>query len=136
MFVLFGQLHCVLQDMGEHLQQLEGVFECLQQAKLKVEASKCALPAPNLNYMWHQVMKDGLLPDPSLLQAIQDIAKSQDVKELRHFLGLASYYRQYVKGFPAIDLPLHALTKKDDMYHWIPKCQDAFFTAETLVDYT
>ena len=49
------------------------------------------------------------------------------------FLGLARYYRHYVKNFAAIARPLHALTKKDAVFHWSPECQDAFDCLKTLL---
>ena len=45
---------------------------------------------------------------------------------MRSFLGLAGYYRRYVKGFAAIAAPLHALTRKDALFHWSEDCQTAF----------
>ena len=51
--------------------------------------------------------------------------------EVRSFLGLAGYYRRYVKNFAAIDGPLHPLTRKDAVFHWSPECQDAFDCLKT-----
>ena len=70
---------------------------------------------------------------PSLLQAIREILVPKNVKELRSFLKLASYYRKYAKGFAAIILPLHTLTKKDAIYHWALQCQEAFAKIKYLV---
>ena len=61
---------------------------------------------------------EGLLPDPSLLAAIRDIPPRTPATEVRSFLGLAGYYRRYVKGFAAIAAPLRALTRKDAVFHW------------------
>ena len=70
--------------------------------------------------------EEGLLPDPSLLAAIRDIPPPKTATEVRSFLGLAGYYRRYVKGFAAIAAPLHALTRKDALFHWSEDCQAAF----------
>ena len=86
--------------------------EHIRQAKLRLGASKCKLVAPQVSYLGHQVTKDSHLPDPPLLQAKGEIAPPQNVKEVKSFLGLASYYRHYAKGFAAIGLSLHALDFK------------------------
>ena len=53
--------------------------------------------------------------------------------EVRSFLGLAGYYRRYVKNFAAIARPFHALTRKDAVFHWSADCQTAFDRLKTLL---
>ena len=77
--------------------------------------------------------EEGLLPDPSLLVAIREIPPPKTPTEVRSFLGLAGYYRRYVKGFAAIAAPLHALTRKDAVFHWSEDCQNAFDQLKTLL---
>ena len=93
------------------------MFERLRHAKLKLGASKCTFAAKEVSYLGHRVTEEGLLPDPSLLAAIRDIPPPKTATEVRSFLGLACYYRRYVKGFAAIAAPLHALTRKDALFH-------------------
>ena len=102
----------------EHLAWLREVFERLRNAKLKLGAAKCTFAAKEVSYLGHRVTEEGLLPDPSLLAAIRDIPPPTTATEVRSFLGLAGYYRRYVKGFAAIAAPLHALTRKDAVFHW------------------
>ena len=90
----------------EHLARLREVFERLRHAKLKLGASKCTFAAKEVSYLGHRVTEEGLLPDPSLLAAIRDIPPPKTATEVRSFLGLAGYYRRYVKGFAAIAAPL------------------------------
>ena len=110
----------------EHLARLREVFERLRHAKLKLGASKCTFAAKEVSYLGHRVTEEGLLPDPSLLAAIRDIPPPKTATEVRSFLGLAGYYRRYVKGFATIAAPLHALTRKDTLFHWSEDCQAAF----------
>ena len=110
----------------EHLARLREVFETLRHAKLKLGATKCTFAAKEVSYLGHRVTEEGLLPDPALLAAIRDIPPPKTATEVRSFLGLAGYYRRYVKGFAAIAAPLHALTRKDALFHWSEDCQTAF----------
>ena len=110
----------------EHLSRLREVFERLRHAKLKLGGAKCTFTAKEVSYLGHRVTEEGLLPDPSLLAAIRDIPPPKTATEVRSFLGLAGYYRRYVKGFAAIAAPLHALTRKDAVFHWSEDCQNAF----------
>ena len=115
----------------EHLARLREVFERLRHAKLKLGAAKCTFAAKEVSYLGHRVTEEGLLPDPSLLAAIRDIPPPTTATEVRSFLGLAGYYRRYVKGFAAIAAPLHALTRKDAVFHWSEDCQAAFDQLKT-----
>ena len=117
----------------EHLARLRQVFERLRHANLKLGAEKCAFAAKEVSYLRHQVTEEGFLPDPALLTAIREIPPPKTATEVRSFLGLAGYYRRYVKNFAAIAGPLHALTRKDAVFHWSADCQDAFDRLKTLL---
>ena len=90
-------------------------------------------PAKDVSYLGHRVTEEGLLPDSALLAAIREIPPPKTATEVRSFLGLAGYYRRYVKNFAAIAGPLHALTRKDAVFHWSADCQDAFDRLKTLL---
>ena len=109
----------VFSTWEEHLARLRQVFERLRHANLKLGADKCTFA--------------GLLPDSSLLAAIREIPPPKTATEVRSFLGLAGYYRRYVKGFAATAAPLHALTRKDAVFHWSEDCQAAFDRLNTLL---
>ena len=117
----------------EHLDYLRQVFKYLRHAKLKLGADKCTFAAREVSYLMHQVTEEGLLPYPSLLAAIREISPPQNATEVRSFLGLAGYYRRYVKNFAAIAGLLHALTRKDAVFHWSSDCQDAFDRLKPLL---
>ena len=117
----------------EHLARLRQVFERLRHAQLKLGAEKCTFAAKEVSYLGHWVTPEGLLPDTTLLADIREIAPPKSATEVRSFLGLAGYYRRYVKNFAAIAGPLHALTRKEAVFHWGPECQDAFDCLKTLL---
>ena len=96
-------------------------------------ADKCTFAAKEVYYLGHWVTEEGLLPDSSLLAAIREIPPPKTATEVRSFLGLAGCYRRYVKGFAAIAAPLHALTRKDAVFHWSEDCQTAFDRLKTLL---
>ena len=95
-------------------------------------AEKCTFAAKEDSYLGHRVTEEGLLPDSVLLAAIREIPPPKTATEVRSFLGLASYYWRYVKKFAAIAGPLHALTRKDGVFHWNADCQTAFDRLKTL----
>ena len=79
-----------------------------------------------MEYLGHLITPAGLRPNPRLIEAVERFPAPQDVKSLRRFIGLCSYYCQFVPKFAAIAGPLHQLTRKDVPFHWSPECQRAF----------
>jgi hypothetical protein len=68
--------------------------------------------------------------------AVEEYPVPHDLKTLRSFLGLASYYRKFVPDFATVAGPLHALTKKEVPFLWTPKCQSAFVELKKLLTHS
>jgi hypothetical protein len=54
------------------------------------------------------------------------VGPPRTVSEIRSFLGLAGYYRQFIEGFSQIVKPLTTLLEKDREFKWIGACQSSF----------
>ena len=109
----------------EHLTRLH-VLTRLRQAGLKVKPSKCQLMKKSVHYLGHVVSSEGVETDPTKIQCIADWATPSNAKELKQFLGLASYYWRFVRGFVKIASPLHRLSEKNKAWAWIDECEQAF----------
>ncbi|GKD72616.1 putative reverse transcriptase domain-containing protein [Tanacetum coccineum] len=62
------------------------------------------------------------------IEAIKNWAALTTPTEVRQFLGLAGYYRRFIKGFSLISKPLTKLTQKDKKYEWVKEEEEAFQT--------
>ncbi|CAL1353302.1 unnamed protein product [Linum trigynum] len=71
--------------------------------------------------------------DGAKVQAIQEWEPPTKVPELRSFLGLANYYRRFIKGYSKIAAPLTDLLKKDKAWDWLERCQEAFEALKAAV---
>ena len=92
----------------------------------KLNPKKCSFVKQKVEYLGHVVTPEGVSPNPDKVRVVQEFPPPNNLKELRHFLGLANYYRRFVKGFSHIANPLNALTKKGVYLHWTEECAVAF----------
>ena len=117
----------------EHLKHLKLVIQRLRDAGLKLKPSKCHFICQSVKYLGHLITPEGIHPNPDRIAAVQDYPIPQCVKGVRQFLGIASYYRRFVRSFAKIAQPLHALTQKGAQFVWSPACQDAFMELKNLL---
>ena len=96
-----------------------------QRQGLTLRDSKCKLGLDKVQYLGHVFSKDDMVPDTDKIAVVQNWPTPTDVTEVRQFLGLASYYRQYVKNFADIAAPIHHLTQKAVEFNW-ENCQRSF----------
>ncbi len=115
----------------EHLSRLRCVFDRLHSATLNPQ--KCFLVRSSVCFLGHIVSKDGIRPNPEKIQLIRDFSRPRKVKDVQAFIGLASYYRRFVKNFATIALPLTHLTRKNVNFQWDETCQTAFDQLKSLL---
>lgn len=114
------------ETLEQMILRLRQVLERFRQAGLKLKPSKCFLFRREVQYLGHVVSEHGVSCDPAKIQAIQDWPTPKNVHEVRAFVGLASYYRRFVKDFAGTAQCLHELTKKHAKFVWSETCQAAF----------
>ena len=124
--VFFDDILIYSPDMPSHLCHLKQVLQLLVDHQWKVKLSKCAFAQEQISYLGHIISGSGVATDPSKIQSIVDWARPTTIKKLRGFLGLAGYYRKFVKNFGTIIKPLTQLLKKDVPFQWTAEVDKAF----------
>ncbi|GFT33575.1 retrovirus-related Pol polyprotein from transposon 412 [Trichonephila clavipes] len=110
----------------EHLQNIRKVLSKLSDANLKLNPSKCKFFQKEVNYLGHIISAEGVRTDPEKVSAVKNWKRPENLRELRSFLGLCTYYRKFVKGFSNIARPLHKLTESKQKFQWTKECEDSF----------
>ncbi len=103
--------------LEEHHVALRTVFDIMRKNQLYLKFSKCNFLQPQTKFLGHVLSHDGLHTDPSTISAVKDFPIPTNIQELRGFLGLANYYRKFIKSFAHIAQPLTDLLKGDNKHH-------------------
>ena len=120
--VVFGN------NFEEHLRRLDLVLERIARAGLKLKPKKCHLFQEEVTFLGHVVSKRGVLPNPDNVVKMVNWPVPSTPTHVRSFLGMAQYYRRFVKNFSDVARPLTDLTKKGMKFKWTEACQTAFST--------
>ncbi|KAL2225830.1 UNVERIFIED_CONTAM: Retrovirus-related Pol polyprotein from transposon [Sesamum indicum] len=114
------------RTLVEHEDHLRYVLTRLHKHELYVKVSKCSFARESIDFLGHIVERGRIRIDLKKVQAIEEWRPPSDVHDLCSFLGLANYYRRFVKGYSATARPLTDLLKKTGTWNWTPQCQVAF----------
>uniref|UniRef100_A0A251V6N1 Putative reverse transcriptase domain, Ribonuclease H-like domain protein n=1 Tax=Helianthus annuus TaxID=4232 RepID=A0A251V6N1_HELAN len=114
------------KSQEEHEQHLRLILELLRKEQLYAKFSKCDFWLREVHFLGHVVNKDGTHVDPSKVDSIRNWPAPRTPTEIRQFLGLAGYYRRFIKDFSKIAQPLTMLTQKGVTYRWGDSQETAF----------
>jgi len=115
----------------DHLKHIEEVLIRIRNAKLKLHPKKCKFAVQEVHYLGHILTSEGIKPNLDKIKAVRDCPVPKKLKQVRGFLGMAGYYRKFIRNFGTIARPLYNLTKKDVKFKWTDDCQEAFDKLKT-----
>ena len=110
----------------QYLTNVRDVLDKLRQAGLRSKPGKCTFFQEEVTYLGHIVSARGVATDHTKTEKVATWPEPRTLAEVQGFLGLASYYRRFIKNFAAIAKPLHRLTEKGREFCWTEACADAF----------
>jgi len=129
-----------LDDIGlyadtvtSHLARIGQTLEALKQQGLFANFSKCAFLLRRMEFLGHIVSETGIEVDPSKVSAIADWPQPSNVAQLRSFLGLINYYREYIENFAHRAGALTLLLSATAPFAWGPSQEQAFADLKTAV---
>nr|GEV01361.1 putative reverse transcriptase domain-containing protein [Tanacetum cinerariifolium] len=114
------------KDEKEHEEHLYAILELLLEKKLYAKFSKCEFWIPKVQFLSHVIDSRGIHVDPAKIESIKDWASPKMPTEICQFLGLAGYYRRFIKGFSKIDKSMMKLTQKGIKFYWGEKEENVF----------
>ncbi|XP_068636054.1 uncharacterized mitochondrial protein AtMg00860-like [Aristolochia californica] len=101
------------KNWEDHIQHLHQVFDLMRSHHLFFNQSKCSLGTSEVAYLGHVISASGVKVDSSKIQAVVDWPTPHSVTALRGFLGLAGYYRKFIRVYGQIMAPLNRLLTRN-----------------------
>ena len=109
------------------------MLQRFEKANLQLQPRNCVFGQPQVEYLSYIVSKDGITASPGKTRAVNKFPTPTNVKEVRSFLGLASFYRRLVPEFAKIARPLTQLLRKEAPFQWAEQQQTAFSDLKTVL---
>lgn len=115
------------------LERLRTIFEKLRQSGLTLKPQKCYFFKEEVDYLGFEVSGAGIKPGMRKVEAVRNFPTPKDVHNVRQIVGLASFFRRFIKGFAKIVRPLTKLLKKDAVWEWREEQEHAFTEIKNIL---
>jgi hypothetical protein len=100
----------------EHEEHLRLVLEKLREHKLYGKFSKCEFWLKEVAFLGHVLSEGAVFVNLGKVKDVLDWEPPQNVSDIRSFLGLAGYYRRFIKDFSKIPKPMTRLLEKGNEF--------------------
>ncbi|PAA81732.1 hypothetical protein BOX15_Mlig033284g14 [Macrostomum lignano] len=124
--VYFDDIVVFAKSVGQHLERLKHVFQCLRDANVKLKPAKCVFLAERVKFLGHIVSQEGIATDPSKCEEIQNWPRPCSAKKVQAFLGTCAYYQSFIPQFSEIAAPLYRLTADGVKFEWGSEEESSF----------
>jgi hypothetical protein len=125
-WIFLDDLIIFSDTIEEHARRFEHVQQRFEKANLLLQTKKCVFAKPGVGYLGYVVSRDGITASPDKVKALRDYPVPGNIKDVRAFLGLASFYRRLNPKFAEIGKLLTELTRKDTPFLWEARQEAAF----------
>ena len=118
---------------------MEKVLKRLEKNDLFVKPKKYKWKVREVEFLEVVISPRGVKMQKEKMEGVLNWLVPQNIKEVQKFLGLANYYRRFIKDFARIAAPLHMLVRKEQKWKWEEEQEEAFerlkvvFTTEPVL---
>jgi len=122
-----------------HNELVEEVIKRLEENDLFVKPEKCKWKVRGVEFLGVVIGPKGVEMQKEKIEKVLNWPVPRNIKEVQKFLGLANYYRRFIKDFTRIAAPLHVLVRKEQKWKWEKKQEEVFkklkmvFTTEPIL---
>jgi len=110
----------------EHDEIVAEVLKRLEENNLYMKPEKCSWKTSKVNFLGVVMGQEKIEMKEEKVEGVLNWPISKMVRDVRKFLRLTNYYRQFIKNFATLVKPLNMLTRKDEKWRWGEDQQKAF----------
>ena len=103
--------------IDDMLDRIELVFNRLKQYNLKIKPKKCKFFNTSVIFLGHILLAKAISANPEKVEKVKTCPVPKNIKEVQSFMGLASYYRQFIGKFAKKAQCLHKLVGPTTIKH-------------------
>ncbi|EFP06197.1 hypothetical protein CRE_10709 [Caenorhabditis remanei] len=116
----------VSNDEDQHITHLEEFFQLMIKMGLKLKAEKSQIGRTKISFLGFTIENNTITPNGEKTEAIQKFPTPQTLSDVKSFMGMAGYFRRFIKDFGIIGRPLTMLTQKNVLFKWGKEQEEAF----------
>jgi len=109
-----------------HDEIVEEILRKLEENDLYIKLEKCVWKARKIGFLGVVIGPDGIEMEAEKVDGVLSWPQPKNIKDVRKFLGLANYYRRFIKDFTRVARPMNVFTRKDEKWRWEEMQQKAF----------
>ncbi len=133
-FVYLDNIVIMSRDFAHHILLLKEVTRRITRAGLTVNIDKCLFCRKELKYLGYIISEDGLRPDTEKITPVLNFPTPTNVSEVRQFIGMAGWYRRFIRDFASLSAPITDLTKNPKQkFAWSQDASTSFIKLKTAL---
>ncbi|CAK9806275.1 Retrovirus-related Pol polyprotein from transposon 297 [Anthophora plagiata] len=113
------------ETIEEGFERLKVVLSALDKAGFSLNLKKCAFFKTKIEYLGREISAEGIRPGEAKIKSLLEAPIPENVKQVRQFMGLASYFRKFIPEFAVRTACITKLTKKDEQWRWGDEQEEA-----------
>ena len=116
--LIYGVGETKAEAIENHDQRLIALFERCKSKGIKLNREKCNFRLSEVSFMGHVISEEGLKPDPTKIQGVQEMPAPESKQDVKRLLGMVNYLQKFPPYLSEATAPIRKLRKEENQFLW------------------